>query len=75
LKNDASLRSALRIFTILENNKAFFLKAMEEQDYALIMKMFEDLAHVSASKYNSAEFKEGYSRACSMLSYRLDRLI
>lgn len=75
LKNDFTLRSALRIYSILENNKVFFIKNIEEDNYNLILKHFEELAHGSSSKYNSNEFKEGYQRAYQMLAYRLDRLI
>jgi len=75
LKNDASLRSALRIYTILENNKQFFIKNLDEDFFNLVFKNFEELAYSHSGKYNSPEFKENYSRNYQMLAYRLDKLL
>jgi hypothetical protein len=74
LKNEPTRRAALRIFSLLENNRAFFLKNIDNDFYHFILKQFERLANES-TLVTTSSFKEEYQKLYGMLSYQLDKII
>jgi hypothetical protein len=74
LKNEVNPRSAFRIHSLLENNRAYFLKHLDPDFYHFILKQFEELANQSRL-LNTPSFKEQYTKLYGMLSYRLDKIL
>ena len=74
LKNQINHRSAFRIHTLLENNRVYFLKHLDEDFYNFIVKQFGLLADQSRLQ-NTPHFKEEYKKLYGMLSYRLDKIL
>lgn len=73
LKNEANHRAAFRIHALLENNRTWFLKNIDNDFYHFILKQFEGLA--GSSTITPPSFKDEYKRLHGMLTYHLDKII
>lgn len=74
LKNEATHRSALRIFNLLENNKEKLSKIFEPDFFKAVLTGFESLAYESPAHSKSADFKDQYNKLYEIFLYRINRL-
>lgn len=74
LKNEPTHRSALRIFSLLENNKEKLLKKFEPDFFKAVLTGFENLAYESPANAKGADFREQYNKLYEMFFYRVNRL-
>ena len=75
LRSERNHRSSLYIHNILENNRALFLKELDEDTYRFALKNFGALADASASNYFSSAYADEYARAFEALAFHLNRII
>lgn len=73
LRNEATHRSAIRMQSLLEDNKVALLKALDEQQYEYILNGFVELVNGSATKRES--YRELFQRNIDVLLYNLNRYI
>ncbi len=74
LKNEPTHRSALRIFSLLDNNKEKLLKLFEADFFKALITGFENLAYESPANAKGADFKDQYNKLHEMFIYRANRL-
>ncbi len=75
LKKEPTLRSALRIYTIMNDNKDFFCAVIDKDSYNAILKRYEAFAYGLPIQAGSTEFKEEYNKLFESISYQLERVI
>lgn len=75
LRNEVTLRSAVRIYSILNDNRDFFCSKMDKDSYSTILKGYESFAYGPPVNAGSKEFKEEYAKLFEALSYHLERII
>jgi hypothetical protein len=74
LKNEVNHRSALKIFSILDNNKKLFIEKMDPDYFAAILKNFEDISYSSPKEYGTENYKREYQKYFESLSFHLNRI-
>lgn len=75
LKNDISHRSALRVFSLLENNRKLFLEKMDETDFNYLLNCFEEISNSNARDYGTVSYKSEYLKQFELLLFHLDKII
>jgi hypothetical protein len=75
LRNEINHRSALRIYSLLDNNKKLFLEKLEPDNFKYLVKGFEDLSKISTAEYNTPGFKRDYNRIFESLMFHLNRIV
>ncbi len=75
LKKESTRRSALQIYTILDNNRILFLEEIDRDYFTPIENSFGRLSNANAQEYNSPEYKRDFERAAELLSFHLNRII
>lgn len=74
LKNKPTHKSALRIFSLLENNKEQLLKKFEIDFFKNVLTGFENLAYESPTNSKGDAFKDQYNKLFETFLYRINRL-
>lgn len=75
LRLEPNHRSSLSIFKLLDNNRALFLKNMDETDFNAVYSSFERLSEASAKEYGSASYQADFLKAHGLLMFYLDRIL
>jgi len=75
LKNESTHRSALRIFSLMENNKKLFLEFMDVSDFNYLLSGFEKLSEKKPNDLSSPAGHEEYQRFCANLLFHCSRLV
>lgn len=74
LKNEPTHKSALRIYSLLENNKEQLLKKFEPDFFKNVLNGFENLAYESPSNTKGEGFKDQYNKLLETFLYRVNRM-
>ena len=75
LKNDRSHRAALRIYSILDDNRNLFIRKIDKDMYNQLLVGFQGLAYFNPGQYNSDAFRSEFSRYYESLSYYISKVI
>lgn len=75
LKNDVSHRAALRVFSLLENNRKLFLEKMDAADFNYLLKCFEEISNSNTKDYGTAAYKNEYLKQFELLLFHMDKII
>lgn len=75
LKNNTPRKAAFDIYNILENNKSLFLNAIDTDVFNQVLNQFEKMAYAGAAEFNSASYKDDFSKAYNLLQFYLNKVI
>lgn len=75
LKTEANHKSALRVHTLLENNRQLFLQKMDPTDFNYLLRSFHDIVNSNARDYYTDGYKTVYTKQFELLLFHLDKII
>jgi len=74
LRQQATYKSALRVFQLLDNNKNLFLEKIESDTFRFFLTGFSELSEASAATSQSPSFKREYDKLFETLLFHLNRV-
>jgi hypothetical protein len=75
LRTDVSHRSALRVFSLLENNQKLFLEKMDPMDFNFLLKSFEEISNSRSVDYGTPRYKSDYQKNFELLLFHFSKII
>jgi hypothetical protein len=74
-KDQASHRSTMEIYNLLENNKTLFLKYIDPENFTPLLSNFEALSFSSPKDYATADYKREFQKLYDLLMFYSERII
>lgn len=74
LKREQNHKTALRIFSILTNNKKLFLEKMDSDVMELILKNYERMSYGSPSDHGTSAYKRDFENYYENLLFHLNKI-
>lgn len=75
LRNETTHRSALRILSLLENNKSLFLEKLDADVVNLAIRNFESLCDTPSRDYGTPGYLRDYTKFYESLMFQLSRVL
>ncbi|MES2678751.1 MAG: hypothetical protein V4635_02650 [Bacteroidota bacterium] len=75
LKAEPTHRSALRIYSLMENNKKLFVEVIDISDFNYLLSGFENISYKSPSEITTARGVEEYNKLCENLLFHCNRVV
>ncbi|HOZ86438.1 MAG TPA: hypothetical protein PL029_01710 [Bacteroidia bacterium] len=75
LKAEPTHRSAMRICSLMENNKKLFVEVIDPSDFNYLFSGFENLSFKNHSEISTARGVEEYNKFCENLLFHCNRIV
>jgi hypothetical protein len=75
LKQETNHRSSLRILSLLQNNKALFLQALDADYLNMAIKNFELICAMPSKDYGTPAYIRDYEKYYDSLLFYLNRIV
>lgn len=75
LRIEASHKSALRIYNLLENNKKLFLEVIDKNNFEFLLSDFQEVSYKNPSDFNTLRSLEQFNKLCENLLFHCSRIV
>jgi hypothetical protein len=75
LKTEPTHRSAMRISSLMENNKKLFEAVIDPSDFNYLLSGFESMSFKSPAEISTARGVEEYNKFCENLLFHCNRVV
>jgi len=75
LTTEPTHRSALRIHSLMENNKKGFIEIMDLNDFNFLLTGFENLSYKNPSEFKSQSGVDEYDKFCGNFLFHCNRVV
>lgn len=75
LRIEATHKSALRIYNLLENNKKLFEDVIDKNNFKFLLSDFEEVSYKNPSDFNTPRAIEQFNKLCENLLFHCSRIV
>lgn len=75
LRKESNHRSALKIYSLLENNNKLFLEKLDSADFNHLLRSFESISNTPSKDFGTTAYKDEYSKCYELLMFHLEKII